>query len=422
MGSGQGSPRSRRRKRRALVLVLFAIALSAGGALAWKLWLPRPQKDSKNLDLLYVALADFNAGRFEQANAVLDRRAAETRPTSLDWMLRARVASAQGRLEDALKSLDRIPDSSPIAAQARLLAGQVELARHHARAADQALRRALELDPSHIQTYRELAYLYALQRRKAECVDVFLALDQHFEMGYVLAFAWGQNDCEIWDPSEAIKVLVLMLEADPDDRDSRLALATNYRLQTQFDRAEETLRPLGDADPDARAIRVRMAFDCGDFTAAKQLVQDGPAGYPGFDTFRGRLAQYEGDPKRAAAYFRDAIRRDPHDRDALQGLGVALRQLGDPTFEKYLRLAYLHDQLRRTIVDSANTLQTDRKIFDKLAELCESIDRLVQARIWYRIAIQRDPLDTQAQQGLARLNGTNPERQTPPDPARSKKE
>jgi len=60
-------------------------------------------------------------------------------------------------------------------------------------AAIAAFRRALELDPDQIQTYRELAYLYALQRRKADCGDIFLALDERMKMGYVLAFAWART-------------------------------------------------------------------------------------------------------------------------------------------------------------------------------------------------------------------------------------
>ncbi len=49
-------------------------------------------------------------------------------------------------------------------------------------------------------------------------------------LDYVLAFAWCQNDCEIWDPIESIRILSSVVANDPGDRVSRLALATNYRL------------------------------------------------------------------------------------------------------------------------------------------------------------------------------------------------
>ncbi len=98
-------------------------------------------------------------------------------------------------------------------------------------------------------------------------------------LDYVLAFAWCQNDCEIWDPIESIRILSSVVASDPGDRLSRLALATNYRLNTQFDQAETTLQPLPDSDPDARAIRVQIAIDRVDFDTAEKLAREGPAGH-----------------------------------------------------------------------------------------------------------------------------------------------
>jgi len=48
------------------------------------------------------------------------------------------------------------------------------------------------------RAYRELVYLYALERRKAECDDLFRAFARLVTFDDVLAFAWAQNDCEIW--------------------------------------------------------------------------------------------------------------------------------------------------------------------------------------------------------------------------------
>jgi hypothetical protein len=84
-------------------------------------------------------------------------------------------------------------------------------------------------------------------------------------------------------------------------------------------------------------------------------------------------------------------------------LDVALRKLGDPKATEYLDLAARHDKLRRTIQDSVSALQTDLKLFSKLGGICESLSRLEEARIWYQLAIERDPLDTQSQQALSRV-------------------
>ena len=130
MSPGRSRPRWSKRKRRALILVLFVSVLAIGGLIARWYWPRGPRDQPKDLRLLQAALAEFNAGRYEQANAILDRRAASAMPSSLDWMLRARVAEAQGRPDVALDQLKHIPDSDAIAAQAWLKAGQIELARH----------------------------------------------------------------------------------------------------------------------------------------------------------------------------------------------------------------------------------------------------------------------------------------------------
>ena len=78
--------------------------------------------------------------------------------------------------------------------------GQIEHSRHRARAAEAAYRHAVMLDPNLIQPHRELAYLYALQRRSAECDAEFRALARLMSLDHVLTFAWCQNYCRIWEP------------------------------------------------------------------------------------------------------------------------------------------------------------------------------------------------------------------------------
>jgi tetratricopeptide (TPR) repeat protein len=421
MGTGSRSTKSRRRNRRARVLVMLAVALVTGGAIAGRHWLQGPRQNPKRLDLLQAALGEFQAKRYAQAIAILDRRAAETTPIPLDWMLRARVAEAQSRLEEALNHLGHIPDSDPISSQAWLKAGQLELARHRARAADAAFQRSLALNPDQIQAYRELAYLYAVQLRKAECDAQFRALNRRIRMDPTLALAWSQNSCGLWDVPGARKVLIPFVAEDPTDRTSRLALATSYALTGEYDEAEATLRPLPPSDPDALALRVQLAIDRGDVETADQLLREGPEDHARLNLFRGRLAMNGGDPRRAAAYFRAALGKEPADRDSIHGLGVALKRLGDPQSKDFLQIADRHDQLKRTVKDSVVIIRTDRKFFDKLGDICTSLNRREEACAWYRLAIQYDPLDAHAEQALARLDREDPDADAGPDPAQDKR-
>jgi Flp pilus assembly protein TadD len=172
--------------------------------------------------------------------------------------------------------------------------------------------------------------------------------------------------------------------------------------------ADEALRPLPNSDPDARALRVQTAVARGDHEATKALLREGPTNHARLNYLRGRLALQGNEPRKAAEFFRATLRQDPSDRDAIQGLGVALRTLDDPQFESLLQLAALHDRLKRTIKESVTTLKTDEKIFYKLGAICESLKRLDEARAWYRLAITRDPLDDDAQKKLTLLEKAAP--------------
>ena len=318
-------------------------------------------------------------------------------------MLRTRIAEAQGRPADGLEDLKNIPDSDPISPQAWLKAGQLELARHHARAAETAFRRSLALDPDQVRVHRELGYLYALHRRKADFDAQFHALAQLIPLDYVLVFAWCQNYCRLWDPDKSRKILRRFVAEDPDDRDSRLALAICYKMTAREVEAEAELSELPDSDPDARAIRIQLAMDKGDMAAAEELAGQGAEDNIRLNLVRGELALRGNDVALAAELFRAVLRSAPEERDAIQGLGLALSRLGDPQARRWLEIASRHDQLKRMIQDAVATLHSDTKLFFKLGGICESLNRLEEARAWYRLAIERDPLDDQSQASLSRI-------------------
>jgi tetratricopeptide (TPR) repeat protein len=222
-------------------------------------------------------------------------------------------------------------------------------------------------------------------------------------LDYKLAFAWCQNSNGLWDAAGARKVLIPLVAADPDDRVSRVALATNFSLAGLFDDAEATLRPLPDSDPDACALRARMALDRGEIDRAERLAQSGPADHPRLNALRGRLALHHGNASEAAAFFQASLRQEPENRDAIHGLGVALEKLGDPQAKVFLKMTARRDELKQIIVTCGTKTAVDAKVLPRLAELCESLGRSDQARMWYQIALDVNPNDYQSQEALARL-------------------
>ena len=408
MASDRGIALAKNRRRRAGWFVVLLVLVAVGAGVLRLIWKGNSPKPPQRLDLLYAAWKEFNAKSYDRASALLDRRAKEHEPTSLDRMLRARIAESRGRLIEALDHLRLIPDSDPIASNAWLKVGQIELARHNARSAEAALLRSVDLSADQIQAYRELAYLYAVQRRREDCDAQFRALAKRVHFDYVLAFAWCQNYCRLWDPKEARNALSGFVEFDPDDRPSRLALATSLRLANLLEQAEEALRPLPDSDQDALAVRAEVAIDRGETDAARALLGNGRADHAHLNAIRGRLALGAKDAAGAADYFRAALRQDPADHESINGLGLALRLQGDPRAVEISEAARRYEDYRRALQNSTYTLQTDLKLFTKLGGHCESVHCTMEARVWYELSVKRDPLDEQAREALSRLDQADP--------------
>src|SRR4051812_3091012 len=128
MEHGERGRRVRKTGRRTVGIAVLLVAVTLAAIAARWTWHRDAGQDPRRLGLLYEAARAFGTKKVDQAIELLDRRAAAVAPTPLDRMLRARIAESQGNPDEAMKYLELIPDSDPIGAQARLKAGQVELA------------------------------------------------------------------------------------------------------------------------------------------------------------------------------------------------------------------------------------------------------------------------------------------------------
>jgi tetratricopeptide (TPR) repeat protein len=397
-GTKKGRRVAPRRRWPWALLALFVLLGLGGTAL-----LARPRPDP--MRLLLLATAEYEQGLVDRAESLLNERRGRAGPTALDWILRARIAEARVRPDDAVRHLDNVPDSDRLAGQARLLAGQIELDRDSARLAEAALKRAVTLDPSQVVAHRELAYIYAMQHRQVECDGEFRTLAALTDLDYQRAFIWCQNACDIWNPEEARARLERFLSVDPDDRRSRLALALCHVRSGKPELTEKVLAPLDSTDADALAIRAEIALARGDQAAAETLAASGPADHPQLNLLRGRLELGRHEPESAIEHFRRVLGAIPGNRDALHGMGQALRMRGDhDAAQPYLDQVNRHDALRRLILDVHPQQATDPGLFFKLGAACEAIPLPREAATWYRLAIARDPLDAEAQKALARVS------------------
>lgn len=127
-------------------------------------------------EALRVAARAAARGEFQttlkSADAVL-----VTAPHSAQALLLAGHAAAQLQRPDlALRYFRRVePDGSGEAVEASVLAGDVELARGDASAAEEWYRSALRQDPQKLQAQRQLAYLLGVEGRCWEAAPFLLA-------------------------------------------------------------------------------------------------------------------------------------------------------------------------------------------------------------------------------------------------------
>jgi tetratricopeptide (TPR) repeat protein len=390
------------RPTRAWILAAVALIIAVATSAAWYGSRRPPDPDR----LWAEAERAFLAGRWDRARDLL-KTLARLRPRSpLDWLLEGQLATAEGRLDEALAALGRIPDDHTMAAQAHLLAGRIERQRLRARYAEAAYRRALKLKPDLVDAHKELIYVLGIQSRRREVDAEFHELAKLTPLSHHDLFTWALTHFTAWGPDIAAD-LESFIGADSDDRFSRLALA-NLLIDHPGEepRVERVLQPLPEDDAEAQALRIELKLNHGQLDEAIAMLAKAPARHPRLARLRGRVALRRGDAPAAIRHFQDALSDEPYDRVSNSELGKALMLEGDrAAAERYLtrarQLDEVYNRINRIKRPGGENQPPD---LTNLGRACEVAGLLDEARGWYMLAISRDPLDTEAQQALHRIH------------------
>src|SRR5262249_21156295 len=153
--------------------------------------------------------------------------------------------------------------------------------------------------------------LYAMQARRADLNAQYRALAKLEPLGYDDVFFWMNSFEDRWINDLIRPQLERYLAADLEDRSSRLALAGVLGRHNELERAEALLRPLPNSDPDARALRVRIALGRMHLDEVRSLLDRGPREHVELALLRGHFAVRSKDSATAAREFRVALRLDP---------------------------------------------------------------------------------------------------------------
>jgi predicted Zn-dependent protease len=381
---------------------LCMIVLVAGysGLRAVRLGATNPDEIWKQAE---ADLENGNLGSVDKALAQLGRL---RKPGPLDWFLRGQLAVARHHADEAIDFLSHVPDGDQAAPRARLLAGQTELRRSRARHAEKWLVAATRLDPRAVQAHRELIYIYSAQLRRTELNAEFLALSQLSNLTFENAYHWCLLRSYSWEPAKMLGGLQRYIEADPDDRWSRLALAENYRRMGRSEDALAALAGLPRSQPEVIDVLARIELDRQGVSKAERLVATGPVDNPLLARLRGQLALARGDANSAQDHFRIALAAEPLSREALFGLTAALQRSGDSkTAEPYRRAAANLDRLNSLVQRAAAPgARNDSSLMRQFGAACAALELNELSRAWYKLAISADPLDSESQQALYRLS------------------
>jgi tetratricopeptide (TPR) repeat protein len=396
----------------------------AGGILlvllvaAWGLW--RVKNPAPSADAIWRrAQENFQAARYEDVAADLNRLSALRQPTASDWFLRAELAAINDHLDEALADLDKVPDAHPLAAQGRLIAGQIERRRDRLGHAERALLDAVRLDPSLVQAHRELARIYGLQLRRPEFNREFKALQRLTLLSFDDVYHWTSVRNNLWVPGAVVDDLTRFVAADPADRWTRLALADILRRMSRLTEAESTIAALPQDDPDVIALRAQMALDSQNDKEAERLLSSGPRDHLALARLRGRCALARRDAEESVREFRIAYAADTDDPETLSGLRVAYSLTGNETEAKRFREAAANVSRLNSLLPRGRAVgaRKDLELLREFAITCAALDRDDEARAWIGLAIAADPLDSKSQQVLFRLGAAN---RPGPDPDRRK--
>jgi tetratricopeptide (TPR) repeat protein len=380
---------------------MLALASAGGLGTAWFALRARPDPDRLWAD----AERAFLAGHRDHARDAL-KTLERLRPrTGLDWMLEAQLATAEGRFDEALATIGRIPDNHPIAAQAYLLAGRIERQRRRIRKAEAAFRHALAIKPGLIDAHKELIYILGIQSRRREVDVEFRALARLTTLTHHDLFTWALTHFTNWNP-DIVEDLDGFIKADAEDRYSRLAVVELLLERPEVESyITRILEPLPETDPDALALRINLAFNLGRFDEAERLIAHAPTNHPRISRIRGEMALRRRDLDAAIRHFRDALSAEPYDRVSPMQLAQALRLKGETTAAD----AYV-DRVRKlnhvyNLIVRVRSPRHENRVSDlaELGKACEDAGLDEEARGWYARAIAVNPLDTTAQQGLHRL-------------------
>jgi len=237
------------------------------------------------------------------------------------------IVAAKNRpemLPEAQKLADEIFQKDPNYIEGHVLQGTIYFNQNKKEEAFKELGRAIELDPNRVESYLSMARFYIVTNENTKAEDLFKKAISVNANSSIAHAEYARFLTQTNRPAEAEAEFRKAVDVAPTNREARLSLGKFYYLNRQFDKAEEVYKGIVNLDPNKPESQALLA----DFYSSINRVDDSIKIYkdlvaksPEYTQGRYRLAEIlltRGDLAGANAEIEGALKRDPHDRQALQ--------------------------------------------------------------------------------------------------------
>lgn len=270
------------------------------------------------------------------------RKTVELDKSNLD----ARIRLGNYYLAASKKNPELIPEAERLAKEVlekdpnyiegHILMGSLLFAQNQKDKAFAELNHAIELDPKRVESYLSLARFYLATNDQAKAEDLFkkaISVNGNSPLAHT---EYGKFLVQTNRPAEAEAELTKAVEVAPSDRSSRFVLASFYLVNKRLDKAEEAFKALVALDPDKPESQLVLADYYSSVNRpddAIKIFQDVLTKSPDYLQGRYRLGEIllmRGDTQGASAQIEEALKKDPHDRQALLLRSRLRAQSGQP--------------------------------------------------------------------------------------------
>ncbi|WP_438751005.1 FecR domain-containing protein [Pararhizobium sp. O133] len=251
----------------------------------------------------------------------------------------------KGAVDDLLRAVTVAPGESNI----WNTLGLAHSDRDDNRKAEEAFKRAIELDPLDPLPHANLAILYLDEMRMEEAkreIDLAMKVDPSFDM---VLLARGRYHMQMGDTDKAMQDLLAASASNPGVSNTQLLLAAAHYAKKESDPTAQALdnaQRLDPYDPVVAVVRTAIAIDEYDADTAIKYAQEI------MRLTRARGGDYAslGANQTAGSTLNDAFR--------LQGLDAWGQYYGDAVFDPFTATSYFDQAVRGSISPFLNSYST----------------------------------------------------------------